>query len=481
MAKTNDAFHYLFNPRSVAVIGASGNPLKMGHQCLLSLQGSAFPGPLYPIHPQEKEILGMRAYPSLQHVPGEVDLAMLVVPASEAIPALQTCQKKGVRGAVIITAGFKEVEGPEGWQLQEEMAATANRGGIKIIGPNTFGMVNVHARLNASFTPVFSRLKPGPISVISQSGGVSHLIAYQAIDEGVGLGKVVGLGNRCNVEFSDLLLFLEEDAQTKSIILFIEGVEDPRALVAAVKKVVPKKPVVAMKAGRSAASLKAAQSHTGSMAGRSEIYEASLKQAGALVVQEPWELLDVAKILTLQQPPSGRNVAVMSFQAGPGILLTDAVVRHGLRMAAFSRQTQEKLDRLLPPLTIRSNPVDMAFARNEQIFEGTLKLILEDENVDVLVVFLLHHPFMTPGRIAPSVLKQRQLSGKPILLCANSPRGLIEAEVTELEGQGIPVYSLPDRAIRALKGLVEYGEVSNSSFSLTSRCLRIQGDDVESH
>jgi len=463
MTKDHEPFHFLFNPRSVAVIGASANPLKMGHQCLLSLQGSAFPGPLYPIHPREKEILGMRAYPSLNHVPDEVDLAMMVAPAEEVIPALQACQKKGVRGAVIITAGFKEAEGPGGRKIQEDMAALANRAGIKIIGPNTFGMVNVHGRLNASFTPIFSRLKPGPISVLSQSGGVSHLIAYQAIDEGVGLGKVVGLGNRCNVEFSDLLPFLGEDGQTKSIILFIEGVDHPRALVAAVRDVVARKPVVAMKAGRSAASLNAARSHTGTMAGRFEVYEASLKQAGAIVVRDPSELLDVAKILALLPPPSGRGVAVMSLQAGPGILLTDAVVRHGLRMAAFSSRTQEKLNRLLPPLTIRTNPVDMAFARNEESFEGTVKLILEDEDVDALIIFLLHHPFMTPRRIAPAVLSQRQLSGKPILLCANSPRGLIEEEIAELEEQGIPVYSLPERAVRSLSALVEYGESRRKS------------------
>ncbi len=459
MTKVNESFHLLFYPHAVAVIGASGNPLKMGHQCMLSLREGGFPGPLYPIHPLEKEILGNRAYPSLDQVPGQVDLAILAVPASEAIPALRACEKKGVRGAVVITAGFREIESPEGTRLQGEMATVANRGGIKIIGPNTFGMVNVPAHLNASFTPIFSRLKPGRITVVSQSGGVSHLIAYQALDEGVGLAKVVGLGNRCNVEFADLLPFLAGDPETGCIILFIEGLDNPRALLAAVKKVIPQKPVVAMKAGRYAASLEAARSHTGSLAGRYEIYEASLKQAGAIVVREPRELLDVAKILTILQPSSGRNVAVMSFQAGPGILLTDEVIRSGLRMAPFSKETQEALNRYLPPLTIRNNPVDMAFARNEQAFEETVHLVLGDKEVDALVIFLLHHPFMTPRRIKAPLLRQKQQSNKPILLCANSPRGLIEDEIEELEANGIPVYSLPDRTIQALRGLIQYGEI----------------------
>jgi acetyltransferase len=195
------------------------------------------------------------------------------------------------------------------------------------------------------------------------------------------------------------------------------------------------------------------------MAGRFEIYQGSLKQAGALVVKEPTQLLDMARILTLLPPPAGKNVAIMSFQAGPGILLTDAVERNGLKLAAFSKQTQEKLNELLPALTIRSNPVDMAFARNEKIFEESVHCILGDEGVDVLVVFLLYHPFMTPGRIAAPIFRQKQLSGKPIVLCANSPRGLIDEAVSNFEEKGVPVFTLPDRAIRALKGWIEYGEL----------------------
>jgi acetyl-CoA synthetase (ADP-forming) len=454
-----ESFHRLFYPRSVAVIGASGNPFKMGHQCMLSLRGFAFPGPVYPINPQEKEILGIRAFPNLDQVPGGVDLAILVVPASEAIPALESCCRKGVQGAVVITAGFREIEDPLGAELQKDMRTVAARGGIRIIGPNTFGMVNAHARLNASFTPIFSRLKPGPITVVSQSGGVSHLVSYQALDEGVGLAKVIGLGNRCDVDFADVLPYLAEDAETRCLILFIEGQDDPRALFRALKETTPRKPVVAMKAGKSPVSLKAAQSHTGSLAGRSEIYEAALRQAGAVVVQEPQELLDAAKILSMIVPSEGRNVAVMSFQAGPGILLADEVTRNGLTMAVLSPGTQEEINRVLPPLTIRTNPVDMAFARSEEAFEETLRILLSDENVDALVIFLLHHPFMTPARIKAPVLRQKEHSRKPILLCANSPRGLIEEEVGELERNGIPVYSLPDRTIRALRGLIKYGEI----------------------
>ena len=459
MKNLHDPFYLLFNPRSVAVIGASSNPMKMGHQCLLSLRKGSFAGPIYPIHPQEKEILGIRAYPDLRHVPGDVDLAILVLPASEALAALSACQKKNVGGAVIITAGFREIESPAGAALQEEMAALANRTGIKIIGPNTFGMTNVHAGLNASFTPVFSHLKPGPISAICQSGGVAHLIGYQALDEGIGLGKLIGLGNRCNVDFADLLPFLARDQQTQCLVLFIEGLEDPQRLMTAIRNFVSQKPIVAMKAGRYSASQKAARSHTGSLAGRYELYEASLKQAGAIVRQAPDELLDLAKILVMVSPPRGRNIAVVSFQAGPGILLTDEIIRQGLSMASFLPRTQEAINQLLPPLTIRSNPVDLAFAREEGIFERLLGLLLQDKNIDALVIFLLEHPFMTPAQITGPLLRQKKSTPKPILLCVNSPRGLIEKEIAELENKGVPVYSRPGRTIQALKGLIEYGEV----------------------
>lgn len=431
----------------------------MGYQCILSLKESRFPGPVYPVHPREKEILGLRVFAEVDQIPGPVDLAMLVVPATEIFSAMESCQKKGVRGIVMITAGFREIDDPKGEKLQMELSSFANRHGMKIIGPNTFGMANVHAKLNASFTPLFSRLKPGPISVISQSGGVSHLIAYQALDERVGLGKVIGLGNRCNVDFSDLLPYLAEDEETGSIILFVEGQDDPRALLSEIKKTAPHKSVVAMKAGQSPESARAARSHTGSLAGRYEIFEAALRQAGAIVSRDPGELLDIAKILTMLEPVKGKSIAVMSFQAGPGILLTDAVVRNGLSMAVLSQKTQERINRLLPPFTIRTNPVDMAFARNEEAFEETTRILLEDERVNGLIIFLLHHPFMTPKRIAGPLLRQKQKSTKPLVLCANSPRGFIEDEVAELESRGIPIYPLPERAVRALKGLFEYGEI----------------------
>lgn len=449
----------VFYPRSVAVIGASSNPFKMGHQCLLSLRKSNFPGAIYPVNPQEREILGLKVYDHLKQVPGEVDLAIISIPASEVMVALKDCAAKQIKGAVVITAGFREIEDTAGAKLQEEMAGLASQAGIKIIGPNTFGMVNLHAQLNASFTPIFSGLKPGAISIISQSGGVAHLMAYKAIDEKVGLGKIVGLGNRCNVDFADLLPFFMEDELTRVLILFIEGVDQPRPLWEAINKFTRQKPIIAMKAGRNEFSWKAARSHTGSMAGRYELYEASLKQAGALVGDDPGDLLDLAKILALLSPLAGKRVAVMSFQAGPGILITDAVMAQGLEMASFTEDTQRKLTALLPPLTIRTNPVDLAFARSEELFAEAVRAILYDNHVEALVIFLLHHPFMDPRRIVDCLLVLKKCTTKPIVLCLNSPRGLAEEVIISLEEGGIPVFASPGQTIKALKGLFQFADL----------------------
>ncbi len=459
MANKLENWQYIFYPRSIAIIGASSNPFKMGHQCLLSLKESKFPNPIYPINPQEREILGWKTFADLSQVPGPVDLAIISIPATEVLGALKACQQKGVKGVVIITAGFREIEDDAGTELQKEMATIANQAGIKIIGPNTFGLVNLHAQLNASFTPLFSRLKPGTISMLSQSGGVAHLVAYQAIDKQVGLGKVVGLGNRCNVDFVDLLPFFAADESTKVLILFIEGVDQPRALWAGLNKFTHFKPVVAMKAGRNEFSWKAARSHTGSMAGRYELYEASLKQAGVLIVNDPRELLDLAKVLALLPPVSGKRVAVMSFQAGPGILITDAVIAQGLQMASLAQETQKELAAILPPLTIRTNPIDLAFARSEELFRKVVNVVLHDAQVDALIIFLLHHPFMDPRRISHPLLQEKKGTSKPIFLCLNSPQGFVEEEITHLEEEGIPVFAFPEQTIKALKGLFQFAEI----------------------
>jgi acyl-CoA synthetase (NDP forming) len=453
----------MFHPKSVAIFGASDNMLKMGHRCVASLVEIGFEGTVYPINRRVDSICGLRTYPALSDVPGDVDLAIVVVPAQHVPDALIASARKHAAGAVIITAGFKEIDDEGGALLQAEITRIADDAGMKIIGPNTFGMVNMSAKLNASFTPIFSHLKTGAISMLGQSGGVCHLVAFQAIDEGVGMNKVVGLGNRCNLGFPELMEYLDHDPGTHTIIIYLEGIEEARALMDAARKVAPRKPIVGLKVGQSDAASRAVQSHTGSLSGSHSLYYAAFEQAGIVPTRNTVELLDVAKILNMVPAPSGDRVAVMSFQAGPGIILTDLCVSHGLSMARFAPSTIEGLRKLWPDLSIRSNPVDLAFLNDMNIFGEAVRLVLEDENVDAVIVFYLDFLSFFTTMLSEQLVPLAKEVSKPIVVCANFPVKLSPTETEEglvrFQGNGIPVYPLPERAVKALAGLVRRGKM----------------------
>ncbi|GAB4332906.1 MAG: acetate--CoA ligase I subunit alpha [Candidatus Abyssubacteria bacterium] len=452
----------VFDPKSVAIIGASDNIMKMGHRCVLSLIETNFEGNIYPINSELESVLGLKAYPSLLDVPGDVDLAIIVVQAKYVPDALRECAQKNAAGAVIITAGFREIEDERGASLQDEITRIANDAGIKIIGPNTFGMVNIASKLNASFTPIFNHIPSGGISMLGQSGGMCHLVGFQAIDERVGMNKLVGLGNRCNLGFVELLEYLENDPETRTIILYLEGIEEARAVMEAARRVTVRKPIVGMKVGESDAAHAAVQSHTGSLAGSHGLYYAAFEQAGIVPAHDTVELLDIAKALDTASPPAGNRVAVMSFQAGPGILLTDLCEGHGLRMAQLSPGTVASLKRLWPNLTIRTNPVDLAFVSDMNVVGEAARLVLDDENVDSIVVFYLDVMSFFTTAVSEQLVPLAK-NGKPIIVCANFPVRLSSSTTDEglahFHEHGIPVYPLPARAVKALKGLVRRGEI----------------------
>lgn len=463
---SKDTLDRVFHPKSVAIIGASENIFKMGARCVQSLAEIGYKGAVYPINNKVDSIFGFKTYPTLPDVPGDVDLVIIVVPAPYVPDALRAAAEKNAAGAVVITAGFNEIADEGGNRLYEEITQIANDAGIKIIGPNTFGMVNIGAKLNASFTPPFSSLKSGTISMLGQSGGVCHLVAFQAIDENVGLNKIVGLGNRCNLGFPELVEYIADDDETETLILYLEGIEEPRPLMEAARKLTPRKPIVGLKVGKSEAASRAVQSHTGSLSGSHDLYYAAFEQAGIVPVRDTVELLDVAKILNITRPPAGNRVAVMSFQAGPGIMLTDLCVSHGLEMAKLSEDTVAKLKKLWPDLTIRSNPIDLAFFSDMGAFGEVVRIVLEDENVDSAIVFYLDVMSFFTTILADQLVPLAKEFPKPIVVCANFPLRLSSGEADEglakyHEG-GIAVYPLPDRAVKALKGLVRRGEIERN-------------------
>jgi len=457
MEKRWSAMEAIFNPKAVAVIGASDNPGKLGSHVMKSLIQGRYPGKIYPVNPGKDEILGIKTYPSLFQVPDSVDLSIIVLPAEQVPRIIKECQEKDVKGIVLITAGFKEIEDKRGEVLQKEITELADQSGIKVIGPNTFGIVNLHLPLNASFTPEFSLVEKGGISFVSQSGGMSHLMAFLSLQNKVGFSKIIGLGNRCNVDFAEMVEYLIKDSQTKVIAMYMEGIDHPKRLMEVAKRGNLEKPILAYKVGRSSTSDKASQFHTGSLAGKHEIYEGAFKQAGILTVGSSEELLDAAKALTMCPLPNGNKVAVLSGQAGPGMAACDVCEMEGLLIPPFSMETQKRIEELLPPLAIRTNPVDMGPAwYDSEAIKGIVHTVLEDKNIDAIILCIM---FASANRPAVGILTDLLLErrpDKPILCCFSSPAGIWDDEIKRLEGSGIPNYPAPERAAKTLVNLFRF-------------------------
>ncbi len=457
---SSDSFERIFNPRTVAIVGASEDPTKMGGWCMSSFIHGRYPGKVFPINPKSREIRGIKTYASLNEVPEQIDLAVVVVPSSAVASVLVQCAERGAKGAVIISAGFREMDDPSGQLLQKEIASLAQEKGIRLIGPNTFGMIHTHAHLNASFSPALNLVGKGSISMIGQSGGVCHLFMYTAIHEGIGLNKVVGLGNRSDVDFSDLVEYLDQDPDTHSIALYIEGIEEPSSLLKSAKSIVPRKPIVALKGGKSEAIAKASIAHTGAMTGRHALYQASFSQFGIVAVDDPIQLLDVARALATLPPPKGDRVAVLSGQAGPGILMTDLCIEKGLSLAEFERETLEKLKVPTRNQVIRTNPVDLGFAFTRELFEDAVTTVLKDPNVDAIALFLADPADTFKTFFSDGLAAIAQGLEKPVVLSYLTGEQEVSRKVMEeMEGKGLLFYPQPLRAVNALAGLVRYGRI----------------------
>jgi len=335
---------------------------------------------------------------------------------------------------------------------------------MKVIGPNTFGVINLEAGLNASFTPEFSEVERGHISLVSQSGGMAHLIAFMALEEHVGFNKIIGVGNRCNVDFADLLEYLVEDQGTQVIAMYMEGIDDLQRLMEVAQQARRRKPIIVYKVGRSAVSDKVSRLHTGSLAGQYEIYQEAFKRVGILAVDGSEELLDTAKILASCPLPRGNKVAVLSGQAGPAMVACDVCEEKGLSLAIFSEETRRTIQRSLPPMAIRTNPVDMgpAWYSSESIRE-VVDSVLGDENVHGIILCIAYASANIGAVEGLTDLLNSCGEKKPIVCCLSSPRGIWEEQIRSLEEGGVPNYASPERAARALGNLWRYRELASTS------------------
>jgi len=447
-----------FHPKSIAVVGASPTPGKVGNAVLSNILYSepsskdrvkGFSGEVYPINPKYKEILGLSTYSSILDVPGDVDLAVLIIPG-KAIPAvLEECGEKGCRNAIIISAGFAE-HGEDGKIREKEIIDISKRNGIRIIGPNCLGIFSTFENLNASFAQEMPQC--GPISMISQSGAlVTAIIAY-ASQEHIGFSNFVSSGNKADVDDIDLIEYFNDDPRTNSIAIYMESIKDGRKFYETAKRVSLKTPIVMMKVGRTEAGRKAASSHTGALAGVDWAYEAAFRQAGVYRVECMDELFDAARALAYQPVPKGDRIVVLTNAGGPGVIASDAAYQIGLPMAELNQSTIDKLDAVCPPSWSRSNPVDIIGDADVDRFVKSLGILLKASEVDGVILIMAPTMLANPLELAHRVADMAQATTKPIIA---SFVGMVrEASEDFLESTGVPTIEFPERAVLAMHALV---------------------------
>lgn len=448
-------FDYFFKPKAIAVIGASNDPLKLGYEVFKNLKDYK-DGKVYPVNVKDEVVQGVKAYKNVKDIPDEVDLAVVVVPKRFVKGTIVDCGEKGVKGIILITAGFGEVD-EEGKREERELVEIAHKYGMRIVGPNCVGIMNTHNSMNATFV---MNAKRGDIAFISQSGALGAGIIYKTVKEGIGFSKFVSIGNMADVDFSEFMEYLADTEEDKAIALYIEGLKNGRAFMEIAKRVTKKKPVIVLKAGKSESGARAASSHTGSLAGSYKIYEAAFKQSGIIVADTIDDMLSMGRAFT-QPLPKGTRVAIMTNAGGPGVLTADEIDKRGLKLANLEEETIEGLRSFLPPMAAVKNPVDMiASARGEDYYK-TAKLLLEDPNVDMLISICVVPTFagMTPTEHAEGVVRavKEVNNGKPVLGLFMA--GYVSEPAKEvLEKAGIPSYERPEDAAAAAYALVEFAK-----------------------
>ncbi|MCP4366994.1 MAG: hypothetical protein GY797_02595 [Deltaproteobacteria bacterium] len=450
----------MFNPETVAVIGASDNPSKLGFHVMKSLVNGGFPGKIIPVNPGSHKIWGLKAYRSINDYTARIDLAIVVIPAKLVPGVFTECAEKGVKGIVLITAGFKEIDDPAGATLHKKIADIVDAAGVAVIGPNTFGMINFHANLNASFTPEFSLLKKGKIALVSQSGGISHLLGFLAMRADARFSKIIGLGNRLNVDFAEIIDYLMDDSDTNVIMLYMEGIDHPNRFIKEVKKHKNQKPVIIYKTGNSEKSDQAAKSHTGSLAGKHEIYQGAFKQAGIIISENAESLLDTAKAFGSSEIPQGPGVAILSGQAGPALAACDVCEACGLKIVSFEQCTQQRINEYLPPLALRTNPVDMGPAwYNAPAQSAIIRAAMNDSNVNAILLLIMFASANANLLTDLSKFLTKFKQSKPIISCILAPPGIWDDDIRRLEESGALVnYPTPEQAAKTMAALWEYNK-----------------------
>lgn len=441
-----------FTPKSVAIIGASTAPGKVGYDIVFNMIDAKFQGDIYPINPKADEILGLKAYPNVSAVPGNIDLAVIVIPAKFVNATLDECGKKGILSVVIITAGFKEVGGA-GVTMELELLETAKKYGIRIIGPNCLGIISSNVGLNASFAPVTP--KNGHLGLLSQSGALATAVLDWATQAGIGFNKFFTFGNQSDVATIDLLQAWKDDDDIRAIVAYVEALGDGAKFMQVAEEVSRKKPIIVVKSGTTAAGAKAAASHTGSLAGSDKAYDAAFNQCGVLRANTVQELFDYAIAFANQPMPKGKRVAIVTNAGGPGILCTDAIEKAGLQLAVIKPETVTELQTKMSPSSNFHNPVDVLGDAKADMYDFAIRTLLKDESIDGIITIVTPQTSTEILETAQVLVEINKITDKPILGCFMGGT-LMQKGVDLLIQNEVPNYPFPERAVIAFRGMANY-------------------------
>ena len=450
----------LFKPQAIAIIGASVKELSIGNVIIRNLQKYGYTGPIYPINPTAPEVCGIKAYKSLSEVPGEIDLAHIIIPSTLVPRAMEECGQKGVKAVIINSAGFSEL-GEEGAKLQAEFIATAKKYGIRLFGPNCQGIINSDPALKAYCNFTFTYPEPGHISVVALSGGVGALIMQGLVDLGIGQRFYASNGNACDVSIPEVVKYYGDDDETRAIILYTEGFSNPREFLETAREVAARKPVLAMKAGRTEQGAKAASSHTGSLAGVDIATELIFEKIGILPFSDEGEIVRAAMAFSSQPIPGGNRVGIITNTGGPAVIATDVLVSCGLDVPKISEKSINALRTTQLPEASLENPIDVVATAGGSHFRGALDVLMAEEGVDSIFINFVTAPFTDTHEVARQIAEVNKLARKPIVCNFMTDLSQERYQITMriLKDGGVPFYANPSDAAKALGALHKFGQL----------------------
>jgi acetyltransferase len=467
----------IFAPRNVAVIGATDKAGSVGRSILWNLIGSPFGGTVFPINPQRQSVLGIKAYPNIEAVPDAVDLAVIVTPAPSVPGIIRECVDAGAKGAIVISAGFKET-GEAGEALERRILEEARRGSMRIVGPNCLGVMSPVTGINATFASMMAR--PGNVGFISQSGALCTAVLDWSLREHVGFSRFVSIGSMLDVGWGDLIDYLGDDVHTRSIVLYMESIGDARAFLSSAREVALTKPIILIKAGRTQAAATAAASHTGALTGSDLVLDTAFRRSGVLRVDSIAELFYMAEVLAKQPRPEGPRLTILTNAGGPGVLATDALIGNRGELAALSEATRESFDRLLPPHWSHNNPVDILGDATPERYAQALTIAAADENSDGLLVILTPQAMTDPTRTAEALAAQVKDARKPVIASWMGGDSVAAGQAI-LAHANIPTFPYPDTAARIFTHMFRYSDNLRALYETPGAASDLQHDVAGRH